>query len=434
VTASAQAWEASPFQQRERASFKDLTVMAIGVMVVLVFSEAWIVPIFGDKTGAEQGGLIRAIYFPGYIGGIILLAMSGLDVVRALVRQPFLIFLMLLAVASYFWSIDPGETVRRVVALLLSMLAGIALATKFRWGRLAEVFAIAFALMTVGSLVASAAIPHIGREAAGSEFPGAWRGLWAEKNALGGNMALFFPAFVTAAIFNPRRRYLWAFMALLCVAMLLASTSKTALIAMILGMGALVMVALIRSGAAMAVVTSWLAVLVVGVIASVLIFDRTAVFAALGKDATLTGRTVIWKAVMIQIEKKPWLGHGYGTVWTDESRWGPLAWIVKDAHFRPYHSHNSWLEQWLWLGMTGLIGWSLFWMQTLTTGIIAVFRDKGAYLAFPILLVYSMISLTESVTMTYNDLHWVLFVAIAVKLALPDNPGKEEPFQRFVSS
>jgi exopolysaccharide production protein ExoQ len=420
VTTWAPAWDQAPVRASGRASLSDAALLICGVIVILVFSEAWIVPIFGDKTGPAQGGLIRALYFPGYICGVVLLAASGFDFVRAMIRQPFLVFIIGFACASYFWSIDTGATERRIVALALTTLSGIALATRFRWAQLIEVLAIAFAILTVGSLIACVFIPHIGHEAADSQFPGAWRGLWEEKNALGGHMALFFPAFAAAAIFNPRRRMLWMVMGVLCIGVLLGSTSKTALLAMILGIGGLIMVGMIRTGAAMAVVTSWLAVVFIGLVAGVLIFDHNAVLAALGKDATLTGRTVIWKAVMIEIQNHPWLGHGYGTIWDDESRWGPLAWIIKHAHFRPHHSHNSWLEQWLWLGIVGLVGWAFFWMQTFVTGIITVYRDKGAFLAFPFLLVYTMISLTESVTMTYNDLHWVLFVAIAVKLGFPD--------------
>jgi hypothetical protein len=70
-------------------------------------------------------------------------------------------------------------------------------------------------------------------------------------------------------------------------------------------------------------------------------------------------------------------------------------------------------------------------MQSVVTGIVAVYRDKGAYLAFPFLLVYSMLTLTESVTMTYNDLHWVLFVAIAVKLGFPDRPENYNNYSRL---
>jgi hypothetical protein len=34
-------------------------------------------------------------------------------------------------------------------------------------------------------------------------FPGAWRGLWREKNGLGGNMAFGFCILSAAALLNP---------------------------------------------------------------------------------------------------------------------------------------------------------------------------------------------------------------------------------------
>jgi hypothetical protein len=42
----------------------------------------------------------------------------------------------------------------------------------------------------------------------------------------------------------------------------------------------------------------------------------------------------------------------------------------------------------------------------------------------PFIAVYSLISLTESITLIWNDIRWVLFVAFAVKLAIGD---RDEP-------
>ena len=305
-----------------------------------------------------------------------------------------------------------------MVALGFTTLAGVALAARFRWSELAEVMAIAFGILTVASFLIALGVPRIG--VMSEIFPGAWRGVWPEKNALGGNMALFFPDFAAAAIFNPKRKWLWWGIAGLAVLLLLLSTSKTSLVAMLLGMGAMVFIALVRRGPAMAVGMSYAAVVVIFVGAAVVLFASSLLFAVLGKDATLTGRTLIWDAVMNQIEHRPWLGYGYGTVWTDKGVWGPLPWIVQEAGFKPQHAHNSWIEQWLWLGLVGLGTWIAFWLQTMATAIVAVFRDKGAYLALPFVLVYSLITITESVAMTYNDLRWVMFVTIACKLAYPD--------------
>jgi exopolysaccharide production protein ExoQ len=142
-------------------------------------------------------------------------------------------------------------------------------------------------------------------------------------------------------------------------------------------------------------------------------------FAILGKDATLTGRTKIWAAVMREIEDRPWLGYGYHAVWGDKSGWGPFAWISKNAGFQAQHAHNSWLEQWLGMGLLGLVAWGLFYLQAMALAVIAVFRDRGALLAFPFLVVFSLVALTESIAVTYNDFRWVLFVAFAAKLAFP---------------
>jgi hypothetical protein len=71
-------------------------------------------------------------------------------------------------------------------------------------------------------------------------------------------------------------------------------------------------------------------------------------------------------------------------------------------------------------GLLGLVAWGLFYLQAMTLAVIAVFRDRGALLAFPFLVVYSLVALTESIAVTYNDFRWVLFVAFAAKLAFPD--------------
>jgi O-antigen ligase len=415
----AQAWSPAPDQAPpRRLTLIDAAAMAAAVILLLIFSQGWITPIFGEQGLEQAGGLIRAAFFPAYLCGLAILAVSMGDMIKVLARQPFLILLMLIAVASYFWSISGGETVRRVIALGFTTLAGVALAARFRWGELAEIMAIAFGILAIVSFLLALGVPRIG--VMSEIFPGAWRGVWPEKNALGGNMALFFPAFATAAIYHPRRRWLWWGIAGLSILLLLLSTSKTSLVAMMLGIAAIVFIALVRRGPAMAVGMSYTAVVVIFAIAAVVLLASNLVFAVLGKDATLTGRTLIWAAVMNQIEQRPWLGYGYGTVWTDEGVWGPLPWIVKQAGFKPQHSHDSWLEQWLWLGLVGLGTWILFWLQTMGAAIVAVFREKGAYLALPFVLVYSLISITESVTMTYNDLRWVVFVAIACKLAYPD--------------
>lgn len=396
-----------------------LMLIGAALFLLLVYSQAWVFPLMGEQATAAEGGLIRVLYLPAYAAGFLLLAASPWASLQALLRQPFLILLMLIVAASVLWSISPDQTLRRVFAAYCSALGGVVLAARYKWSELAEILAAAFAILAVIAFITPIVLPSVG--VMQEIFPGAWRGVWPEKNALGGNMAIGFAIMGAAAALNPRRWPIWCGFAALALLLTLLSTSKTSLVALILGLGGLIFVAIIRRGPVTRIAMVWLAVVGLGMGIGVVLFAADLVFEVLGKDATLTGRTKIWAAAMNQIELRPWFGFGFGVVWDDLGPWSPLAAMAKEAGFTAQHAHNAWIEQWLGMGLLGLAAFVLFYAQTLFLALLALFRDKGAYLAVPFLIVYSLMTVTESVAVTYNDFRWVLFVAIAVKLAWPDS-------------
>ncbi|MDP1631492.1 MAG: O-antigen ligase [Caulobacter sp.] len=412
MTASAPAWSAEG--HGDRADAWDWLAFGLAVFIVLIYSQGWIVPLFGTTIDAASSGTVRNVYLPAYGAGVVLLAMTPGATFQALIRQPFLLILMAIVVLSTVWSIAPDQTIRRIVAISATTLGGVVLATRFRWSTLAEVLAVANALLVIGSFAMALLAPKLG--IMHELFPGAWRGLWTEKNGLGGDMAIAFSIFAAAAMLNPRRALLWWLFAGLALALVLLSTSKTSLVSLILGAGAVAFIWTARRGPVSGVAATWAAVLAALLLAAFLLFASDVFLELLGKDATLTGRTKIWAAAEHQAALRPWTGYGYAAVWDDESGWGPLAWITKEAGFKAGHAHNSWLEQWLGLGYGGLLAWGLFYLQTMGAAVVSVFRKPGAYLALPFLVVYSLMTLTESVAVSYNDLRWVIFVALAVKL------------------
>lgn len=410
-------------QVRPALSLTETIALSLAVMMLLVFSQGWQFPLTGDATNADSM-LLRVGILPAYAAAMLMLLMSPFSAVKATLRQPFLIALMGVVCASYFWSIAPDQTARRAFAVLCTTLGGIVIASRFRWAQIAEVTAIAFAVLAVLSLLVCLAVPRIGVMT--EIFPGAWRGLWIEKNVLGGIMALGFSIFAAAAILNPRRALAWCGFAVLALFLVLMSQSKTSLVSLLLGAMAMGFIWIVQRGPALGVASVWLAVSACALVGAFVFFASDVFFEVLGKDATLTGRTEIWTAIIRQIEQRPWTGYGYEAVWTDKSGRGPFAWIVKEAGFTPQHAHNSWLEQWLGLGLIGLAAWGLFYLQTLMTAILAIFRHRGAYLVFPFLLMFSLITMTESIAVTFNDFRWTLFVAFAVKLAYP-GPDRQGP-------
>lgn len=394
----------------------EIGAFAAAVFIVLTYSQGWTRPIAGDDN--PDSALIRTLFLPGYAAGIGLLALSPWSAAKGLMRQPFLVCILTIAALSMFWSVAPDQTQRRIFALLFTTLGGVVLAARYSWSRLAEVFATAFAILSVVCLFTGLFVPSLGRMS--DLFPGAWRGLWVEKNAFADNMAQGMALAAAAACLNRQRAMLWGGVAALCLFLVVMSTSKTSLISALLGLGALGLVWAIRRGPASSIAATWVAVLGIASVVCVAVFASNLLLGLLGKDATLTGRTQIWSGVWRRIQARPWQGYGYGATWDETDKWGPLAWIVHDAGFRPRHAHNAWLEQWLALGIPGLMAWASFYLQTLVANVVALYRDRGAYLALPFFVIFSLTSLTESIAVVYNDMRWVIFVALAVKLVLPD--------------
>ena len=64
-------------------------------------------------------------------------------------------------------------------------------------------------------------------------------------------------------------------------------------------------------------------------------------------------------------------------------------------------------------------------LQFLLGGINAAYRGIGGILALPFFICYTIICITESVAVIYNDFRWVFFTAIAVKLFWPDENTSE---------
>mgnify|MGYP000364901949 FL=1 len=239
-------------------------------------------------------------------------------------------------------------------------------------------------------------------------------------------------AAAAAALHNPRRQVFWGLMAAGMVLLTVLSTSKTSLVCLVLGMGGVGFIWLARRGPVLGILLTWLAVTVLLALSGLVLFAPEKLYLLLGKDATLTGRTFIWDGISRVMEDRPKLGYGYGVVWTDEGDYAPLAKITAVAGFRAYHAHSCWFETWLGMGIVGLSLWAMVFTETWLKGLYRMLRGDGGYFALPLIGIYSLSSLTESITLSWNDLRWSLFVMVLVKLSLPrDEDSKDLDIKRW---
>jgi len=405
------------------APLADIVAVVASIGLILTYVGFWSAPLTG--YGARSADFLRNFYYPAYLLALVLVCMRPGRALKGMVRSPLLIALLLLTAATYFWSIMPDLTARRIPALVFTTLAGVALASRWSWKSLTEIVAGTLAVLAVMSFLLGALLPDMGRMQ--EIFPGAWRGLWLEKNGLGHVMVQTTIFLLAAGIMVPERRKLWFGLAAVSMALVILSTSKTALLVLLLSLGAMGFVAVVKSGPLRAVVATWLAVVVVIGVGLLIATETDLVLELLGKDATLTGRTEIWSGIMEQMSDHPWRGFGYGAVWDDPGFTGPKAWIGHQAHFLPANAHSGWLEIYIALGLGGVILFALWLVQIWAQSLWAAYASPGGWLALPMMISYTITMMSESIAMNWHELRWVIVVAIALKLALGDEPVAPNP-------
>lgn len=377
-------------------------------------SEPLFAAIAQSQGATEPPGYARLFFIPVYAFLAWVLWRDRKAALGAARAVPALMALLALAGASALWSIDGGATVRRTIWLALTMAFGLYLAWRYEWRALLNVLAGGFAILIAGSFMLGVLAPGIGLMA--QEHPGAWQGLWTHKNTLGGVMALAVSACAAAAAITPERRTLWAAAAMASFGLVLLSTSKTALLAALLGLGVIGFSALVRRGPVHAVIAvcTVLAVAIAG--GGVVLLAPDLVVAALGRDLTLTGRTEIWEASARFVEARPWLGYGYYAFWLPEM--GPAYWVREAVQWPVASAHSSWLELALGLGRVGVAVFALQLLATLAHGARAAMQPQAGLWAPAFLAVFALYTFSESHALQANNLFWTIYVAVAARLVL----------------
>jgi exopolysaccharide production protein ExoQ len=393
---------------------------AAAIVVIMMLTQAFIGPVFAPTQ--VETPILRLVWLPVYaiIGGLIGLRPAVL--VRAWPAWLILGVLILQAFASKWWSIDPGVTQRRVIAMAISSAFAIYVGVAFTGRHLPRMLMLSASIMGVGSLVMVVINPTIGVHQL--ENAGLWRGLWYEKNQMGLVMSAGAVAAAACLASEDRRRLLPTITLAVTTVLVLATQSKTSLLCLILGVGAVGgLWAMKRGGAAFSIVAIWFGVVLTAVAAFVFITDPATVLKALGKDPSLTGRTDIWEALMREVAERPWTGFGYQAFWGKDSV--PAAFIRAETQWPVPSAHNGWIDLLIQLGWPGAITVGL---TVAVATIVTVFRIPGSgaregYWAVGYLLVFLLLSLSESVLLSHANLPWTLLLAILARaLAFEADP------------
>lgn len=385
----------------------------------------WGMLLVADPYQMDGSPVMRMAWYPIYLFGLFGLLRAGSGAIRAILATPLLYCVLALAFASTLWSLDPEVTSRRAFALAMTSLFGVYLAARYQWRELVLMMAAGFATMAVVGALGSLTMPAIFVDHKAHE--GAWKGVWVEKNVMGGFMVRGFAACACAYLISTQHKKLWAFFAAFCAAMVLLSTSAGALLALLLGGTLIGAIAMMRKGAAQALFFGYSAFVVILAVAIVAAFMPGDILQALGRDASLTGRAPIWTLVIAEIKEHFWVGNGFGVFWKDQH--GAANYIRVALQWGVPNAHNGWLDLALNLGVVGVLLCGGYLLIAVWRAATKLFDPVISPFAITMLILSLQFSMSESVIAQQNNLVWVIFVAICTKLAMGREAHEARPVE-----
>ena len=331
----------------ERVFFIVLIFFLMGAATVIFYSD-----VDQDAYLALQGSLHLPIVIIqlslAAVGGVLVMTRWRRVAAAAIQAWPILA-LAGLQLASAVWSIDPILTLRKTILECIMLAMSIYLGERYPPDELARKILSVLCQAMVLILILLVVSPHTVLQ---SDAHNALKGLSQNKNGFGYYIGLTVAMLM---IVRFRKRHDWIryfFLPVACL-MLVFSRSMTS----VASAGVIIMslpLWLVFRLPAKQRVAGYIFIsgsLVLAGVCSMLFSDE--LLGLLGKDSTFTGRTGVWKQLVIAIHHHPILGYGYGAFWTG-LRGESLDVLITSGWIVP-SAHNAYLELWLAIGIPGLI-------------------------------------------------------------------------------
>jgi O-antigen ligase len=326
---------------------------------------------------------------------------------------PFLL-IALIAILSTAWSVDPELTLRRSGVLLGTTSFGIYLGGRYSIEEFQKLLLHSLLAIVAASLILLILSPGTALD---PSSPGSFRGITVQKNFFGEYMGLLLLLGVTYR-FRTRRSIVRLAVILPAMVLLLWAHSGTSILSIAAALLVLPILRMLRSTKHQALAVTMIFAVVVAAGFTFFSALSDSVLGLLGKDPTLTGRTLIWEFAWQAILRRPLLGYGYDSFWLDTK--GASAQIDSLMNWNIPNSHNGYLEALLGFGAIGtcLIAVALF--RTSRGALAHVRSQQGSASLWPFafLLYFLVHAMAEASLVTRDEISYFLLVVLSTSLAL----------------
>ncbi len=357
--------------------------------------------------------------------GLGVLIWRRFDVVYFIRHNPFLVLIYTYLLVSLLWSDFPDVSIRRwgrtlgdiLMALVVVSESNVPAAVSWMYRR------FAYVLIPMSVLF----VKYFRELGVAYDFTGQvemWVGVTTHKNSLGQLVTLSLLLLLWGFL---RRKWTALdipvfLMALWLLAGSRTSNSKTSMLVFLLGAMLLFALSRMRNAKLIGLGVS-IGVPLVFVTEVVLeVFFQSSIFnvvvSSTGRDATLTGRTDLWAALIEMGMKHPLLGAGYGSFWLGDftnTLWKQFVW-------HPLQAHNGYIDIFIDVGVVGLllVAFQVFWGLRSSYREIKAGGDLGK-LRLMLILMIVVYNISESSFIKPTSLLWFAFLVMSIH----DPEGRE---------
>ena len=371
---------------------------------------------FGSMGSSKGGGEV-AVFLVITSCVFLCLFTRILSIAELCWQNKVFVILTVYAVITTRWSQMPRQTLQYGIDAVLNVLFVFYLYSRFGWEKLMRLLAMLGWIVVLGSIFFAVALPSYGVDHRASTS-GSWQGIFVFKNTCAIMATFLLSVGFYLPTTNLRSRILrntYILMTIFLIIMTRARTGWIVMAGLMAYVGLMKLIQSFRSDNRIAVATMVIMVSVPIVVCGIVFFDQ--ILLAMGKDPTLTGRTDIWKLVIVSAMKRRWTGYGYRSFWLGLK--GESAYISLAEQWTVPAAHNGILEAWLDLGWIGLALFGFSFARAVRDAVTCLKQVATPRVQWyvSILVMTVIVNIAEMTIMVPNYLTWMMYVLACVGLA-----------------
>ncbi|MFW9082004.1 O-antigen ligase family protein [Pseudomonas sp. P2757] len=324
-------------------------------------------------------------------------------------QNTFLLVFLLCIAASISWSGDPMLSLKRFVALLSVVFFAGFIAYHYSLEKIAFVFGCVIGAAALVGLIFAVIRPDIAFISGGIR-DGAFKGIFAEKNAGARLNAIGILLLLPMIRQRNPLAMLYALFSLIAIGL---AQSATGIALIVTGTASYwYFLTLIRLRINRSLSAFFVATVVYLLICLFLYGNYTLLLEWVGRDPSLTDRTLIWELLGPLIDERFLKGYGFGAFWTSPdadgfiTRWGYIG-----------NAHSGYVETLLNGGLIQLIALILLFTEALTKQYRAITADQSARYHACALVIIGLFVVTNYVAYVipnYRSGEFLVFCVLAL--------------------